>query len=210
MKDFLPKLAVVLLLHGSGLAGELPPAYRDKFRTAKDFYYRGIYGEKASLEEADKQFRNLHRECPQAPVIAVYFGSLRLLEASHTWALWKKNSLSREGIRLMDSAVDSAPDDLEVRFVRAATERNLPTFFGRKEQSEADFTRIVEHARQAAKQGTFDKRLAAASFFYYGQICKSRSQTRQALDAWNTAKGVDPQSHAAREADGEIAKLRMP
>jgi hypothetical protein len=94
---------------------------------------------------------------------------LRLLEAAHTWALWRKNSLSKEGIRLMDAAVERAPENLEIRFVRAATELNLPAFFGRHEQAGQEFARL---APQATRNGLLEPRLAAAILFYYGQICQ--------------------------------------
>ena len=179
--------------------------YTEQIRQARNLYYQGIYGDKAAIEKSDKIFSELHNQFPNDPLVTVYYGSLRLIEAQHTWALWKKNSLSKQGVQLLDSAVSGAPGDLEVRFVRAATDRNLPSFFGRKQQVQSDLSFIVQHAEQAAHQGSFDPQLAAASFFYYGELCKEQSRLKEATDAWKAAARIAPDSHAGR---GAADKLR--
>ena len=131
------------------LAAPCTPTHSEELKTAKELYYQGVYGDKTALAKSDGIFKELHLRAPDDALISVYFGSLRLVEAERTWALWKKNSLSKQGIEWMDRAVKSAPDDLEIRFVRAATERHLPGFFGRKEQSAKEFETIVQHAREA-------------------------------------------------------------
>ena len=177
----------------------------EQIHPAKNFYYQGIYGDKAAGEKSDKLFAELHKQLPNDPLVTVYYGSLRLLEAQRTWALWKKNSLSRQGIQLMDNAVSAAPDNLEVRFVRAATDRSLPSFFGRKQQVQSDLDFIVERAEEAARKGFFEPRLAAASFSYYGDLCKEQSRLKDAAEAWKAAARIAPDSHAGREA---VSKLR--
>jgi hypothetical protein len=176
----------------------------EQIRQAKDLYYQGIYGDKVAVEKSDKLFTELHEQLPNNSLVTVYYGSLRLLEAQHTWALWKKNSLSKQGVQLMDSAVSSAPDDLEVRFVRAATGRSLPSFFGRKQQVQSDLDFIVERAERAVRGGSFEPRLAAASFSYYGDLCKQQSRLKDATDAWKTAARIAPDSRAGREAASKL------
>jgi hypothetical protein len=179
-------------------------AHMEQIRPAKDLYYQGIYGDKTAGDKSDKLFTELHKQLPDHPLVTVYYGSLRLLEAQHTWALWKKNSLSKQGVQLMDSAVSAAPDALEVRFVRAATDRSLPGFFGRKQQLQSDLDLIVQRAEEAVRQGTFEPRLAAAGFFYYGELCKEQSRSKEATDAWKTAVRLAPDSHAGREAADKL------
>ncbi|MFL6463949.1 MAG: hypothetical protein ACJ73N_06020 [Bryobacteraceae bacterium] len=176
----------------------------EQIRQAKDLYYQGIYGDKVAGEKSDKLFAELHKQLPNDPLVTVYYGSLRLLEAQHTWALWKKNSLSKQGVQLMDSAVSAAPNDLEVRFVRAATDRSLPSFFGRKQQVQSDLNFIVRRAQGAVRGGSFEPRFAAASFSYYGDLCKQQSRLKDATDAWKTAARIAPDSHAGREAANKL------
>lgn len=174
--------------------------HTEQIHQAKNLYYQGIYGDKAASEKSDRFFTELHKQLPNDPLVTVYYGSLRLLEAQHTWALWKKNSLSKQGVQLMDNAVSAAPNDFEIRFVRAATDFNLPSFFKRKQQAQSDFDFIVQRAEEAARQGSFEPRLAAASFVYYGDLCKEQSRLKEAADAWKTAIRIAPDSHAGRAA----------
>ncbi|MBV8706614.1 MAG: hypothetical protein JO028_05460 [Acidobacteriaceae bacterium] len=176
----------------------------EQIRQAKDFYYQGVYGDKTAGEKSDKLFTELHKRLPDDPLVTVYYGSLRLLEAQRTWALWKKNSLSKQGVQLMDRAVNAAPNNLEVRFVRAATDRSLPSFFGRKQQAQSDLNFIVQRAEEAVRQGSFEPRLAAAGFSYYGNLCKEQSHLKEARDAWKTAVRIAPDSHAGREAANKL------
>ena len=178
--------------------------HAEQIRQAKAFYYQGIYGDKGAGEKSDKLFTELHQQLPNDPLVTVYYGSLRLLEAQHTWALWKKNSLSKEGVQLMDSAVRAVPDNLEVRFVRAATDRSLPSFFGRKQQIQSDLQFIVSRAEKAVHQDTFEPPLAAASFFYYGELCQEQSRPKDATDAWKAAARLAPDSHAGRAAASKL------
>ena len=140
------------------------------------------------------------------PQIEVYYGSLRLLEAQHTWAVWKKYSLSKEGIQLMDAAVGAAPGDLEVRFVRAVTTYRLPSFFHRKEQSQEDFDKLAKQAAESAKSGSLDPRLAAASLYYHGNFLNESGQTTAAIAAWKKAIALSPDSRAARESRDALDK----
>ena len=179
-------------------------AQAEQIRQAKDLYYQGIYGDKSAGGKADQLFTELHEQLPHDPLVTVYYGSLRLLEAQHTWALWKKNSLSKQGIQLMDSAVNAAPDKLEIRFVRAATDRNLPGFFGRQQQAQSDLNFLVQRAEAAVRQGSFEPHLAAATFSYYGDLCKEQSRLKDAAEAWKTAVRLAPDSHAGRAAANKL------
>lgn len=173
------------------------------FARAKDIYYKGIYGNKNAKEEADKLFSALYGQSPNDPLIRVYYGSLRLLEAERTWALWRKNSLSKEGVALMDSAVAAAPQNPEVRFVRGATERELPGFFGRKQQSKEDLANVV----QDASLSKLEPRLAAASLYYFGLDCEESGNHPRAVDAWKKAAQRAPESHAGQAAAKKLKAL---
>ncbi len=196
--------ACLLAFFSFALAEEriLPP----EFQQARELYYQGAGGDKQAYEQADRLFTALNRQRANDARVRVYYGSLRLLEASHTWALWKKNGLSKEGIQLMDSAVSEAPDDLEVRFVRAATTYDLPGFFHRKEQSERDFDILAERAEIAALEGALEPRLAAASLYYHGQFLQDAGKKEAALASWKQAIVIAPKSRAAGQSRDALKK----
>ncbi len=51
---------------------------------AKTFYYEGVNGNESAEKQSDKIFSTLYGQMPGDPLISVYYGSLRLVEAKHT------------------------------------------------------------------------------------------------------------------------------
>lgn len=178
------------------------------FQQARRLYYEGTYGNKSAASQGDKLFSKLFKESPQDPLVKVYYGSERLLEASHTWAIWKKYSLSKQGIQCMDNAVEGAPNDLEVRFVRAITTYNLPSFFERKKQSEADFSYLSSRVPKAAEQGRLEPDIASSALLFYGRICQSQNHPQRAIAAWTSAHSIAPLSKAGKDAAEELAEIQ--
>ncbi len=198
-------LAIAALLLGTISAESSFPAA--DFKQARALYYEGADGDKQAYERADQLFSKLYKQVGQTPSIEAYYGSLRLLEASHTWALWKKNSLSREGVRLMDQAVIAAPNDLDIRFVRAATTYQLPAFFHLRAQSEQDFKYLAERAEKAAASGLLEPRLAAASLYFHAEFLREESKKDAAVAFWKKAIQLAPASRAARDSRQELLKI---
>ena len=198
------KYAIAFLAIGLWAAIGVPQAQYGQARAA---YYEGADGSTEASARADKMFADLYNQHPEDSRIKAYYGSLRLLEASRTWALWKKYSLSKEGIQLMDSAVRADSSDLDVRFVRAVTEYSLPPFFHRRDQSRQEFEFLAAHAAEAASTGKLEPRLAAASAYYHGEFLRESSDSKQAKEAWKEAIAIAPQSRAARDSANELKKL---
>ncbi|MDZ4800813.1 MAG: hypothetical protein SGI92_21855 [Bryobacteraceae bacterium] len=159
----LQHLCIYLVLLSANLSGQT-------FDQAKSLYYKGVDGDKTATRESTAILSKLAAQKPGDPLIAAYLASNKLLESSRTFALWNKNRLAKEGTLGLDRAVGMAPDNLEVRFIRAASTWNLPGFFKRQEQSEADFAYLAPRVAEAAVKGTLEKRLADAALHYYGQI----------------------------------------
>ncbi len=207
MPRFSPSLALLLCLASAGAtspragANSLPSvSYAQQLASARSAYFRDIEGEHDADALARRQFEALRREHPQDPVITAYSGSLELLEAARTWAVWKKHSLSQEGLAQMDAAVNAAPDNLEARFVRALTTWHLPFFFHRKAQAESDLAAIAPRAEQASRSGQLPPQLAAAALDYYGQVLADRDDKNGAHQAYEAALRVDPQSPGGQDA----------
>ena len=157
--------ACALALAGSGASAQstdahaLPAAMPAEARAAHDWLARQHpSGEDARLEHARNRMRVLHALAAtdgewmdsasaqlralargEAPaVVQAYAGALDMLRAKY--ARWPPRKLGhvREGRRLLDAAVDSAPDDAEVRYVRLISGHYLPFFLRNDEQVEED------------------------------------------------------------------------
>jgi hypothetical protein len=197
-------IAAVCLSRGDH--GELPAEWK-KARTLYYRYYRGIDGDDRAYESAQQLFSELYGKYPCVPLIQVYYGSLRLFEAGRTWALWKKNDLSGQGIRLMDGAVAAQPDNLEIRFVRAATTYHLPTFFHRRRQTKSDFAFLARFAIEAAKTGRLEPRLASASLYFHGEFLEEAGHKNLACSNWRSAIELAPGSPVAAGARKKLKEL---
>jgi hypothetical protein len=174
--------------------------YAHRLASARDAYFRGIEGHKDADTKAREDFDALEHDYPQESVVMAYQGSLELLESARTWAVWKKHTLATDGLAKLDEAVKQSPDNLEVRFIRAATTYHLPFFFHRKQQAEEDFAFIAPRSEEAARKGTFPPALAAASLSYYGEILADKGDTSAARQAYQAAVRVDENSPGGKDA----------
>ncbi len=175
-------------------------AWRDQLAAARASYYAGLEGNRTADAEARQRFEALTREHPHDPTVAAYAGSLQLLEAGRTWAVWRKHSLSTEGLEEMDAAVQMDPSDLEARFVRALTTWHLPFFFHRRQQAEDDLLYLGPRAEGAARSGALPPPLAAAALDYWGQVLADRNHSDEAHRAFVAAVRVDPGSPGGQDA----------
>lgn len=180
----------------------------DEFHQARTLYYQGADGDSDAYAKSERMFARLNDQPNPDPLARAYFGSLKLWEASHTWALWRKYSLSKDGIELLDRAVSDAPNNLEVRFVRAVTTYRLPSLFHKREQSESDFALLASRVESPGGCSQLEPRLAAASLYYHAEFLKDASQTSRAIQLWNQAIALAPASRAAGEARQELARER--
>jgi len=172
---------------------------------AKRLYYDGIDGNKQSLEKSTQMFANLASSEPDNPEVKAYRGSIMLLQAGRTWAVWKKYELSKAGLASLDEAVRLAPSNLEVRFVRAATTMHLPSFFSREQQSKDDLTFIAKQASVAVNNHELDSRLAAAALVFYAERAADPQERKAALEE---AFRLAPESPAGKSAMRDLQKMQ--
>ena len=176
------------------------PAFNQRLATARTQYFADIEGDRAAEDKARSSFAALAKDYPGDPVVAAYTGSLELLQAARTWAIWDKRKLANDGLDQMDQAVNRAPNDLEARFIRAASTWHLPFFYKRRDQAASDFTYIAPRAEGAVVAGTLPPELAAAALDYYGQVLNDRADHPGAKQAFEAAVRIDGASPAGRDA----------
>jgi len=189
-------VATALLFPGKGNAAN----FNQRLAEARQQYFAGLQGNRAAAAQARAGFDALSREYPGNPVVEAYSGSLELLDAARTWAIWDKRRLASEGLAKMDQAVNRAPGDLEARFIRAASAWHLPFFYKRRDQAADDFSFIAPRAEAAVAKGTLPPELAAAALDYYGQVLIDRSDNHGAKQAFEAAVRIDSSSPAGRDA----------
>jgi hypothetical protein len=190
-------LAIFLAFHSVLQAAG---TFDQRLAEARAQYFAYLQGNRLAADNARAAFAALSHDYPGHSVVDAYSGSLELLEAAHTWVIWDKRRLANEGLAKMDQAVNRAPEDLEARFVRAASTWHLPFFYKRRDQAATDFTFIAPRAEAAAAKGTLPPQLAAAALDYYGQVLIDRSDSHGAKQAFEAAVRIDGASPGGRDA----------
>lgn len=122
--------------------------WNDDLQSARLLYHQAIE-DKELVEPAIRVFEKIaQNDSSLSALCQVYQGSLTALKGKHSFSPYKKFKYVKDGLKIMDSAVNQKPDDVEIIFIRASTCFYLPSFFGRKEQSRRDFLKIVDLFRE--------------------------------------------------------------
>ncbi len=197
-------MAAVLFFPGRGNAQQSGANFKHRLAEARQQYFADLQGSRAAEAQARASFAALSRDYPDNPVVNAYSGSLELLDAARTWAVWDKRRLANEGLAKMDQAINRAPADLEARFIRAASTWHLPFFYKRRAQAADDFSYIAPRAEAAVAKGILPPALAAAALDYYGQVLIDRSDNHGAKQAFEAAVRIDGSSPAGRDASKRL------
>lgn len=215
MKRYFSPLPVQLLLamlwfvaapmmHAATVIGTDPTA---TFQQARDDYFCALQGNVDAFKRAELEFGALHKADPTGARIQAYWGSIELLKAAHTFNVFGIHTLTREGLADLDSAVRQEPNNIEVRYIRAATEYHLPFFLHRRAEAEQDFAWIAPQAERAVRQGQLPAALAASALDIYGCILLDQRDRAKAKRAFENARKIAPDSPAGHDAEHRLKPL---
>ena len=210
-KTLLAPAVVLVAVCGCNRAVSAPPAqtaslastrpdFHERLALAKDLFYRAVAGDRPALDQSRRILDEMGgRQSGDAQVLS-YTGAAELLAAEHAILPWDKAGLANDGLNLEDRAVQIAPQDLEVRFLRGVTNYQLPGFVGRHQLAVSDLAEVAKVAQQAADSGQLDVRAAAADLDYYGKAMEETYQLPLALGAWQSATRLNPQGPGGIDA----------
>lgn len=78
-------------------------------------------------------------------VFMAYYGTGKALQAKHGWNPASRFSLAKEAALLLNSAVTTSPENLEVRFLRFSFESRVPAILGITSHTREDKAWIMSH-----------------------------------------------------------------
>ena len=134
--------ATLFLVCASGFAGKEPA--KETLKIARKQFYAAIE-EKKQIEPTIEMFQRIAQLEPKyAGRTQVYIGALVALKAKHAFFPHTKLKWAKRGLKIMDSGLEKNPDDIEALFIHGTTCYYLPFFFGRSDDAQRDFKRIVE------------------------------------------------------------------
>jgi hypothetical protein len=140
---FLFPVAVMACSDSSGNHGDLQRAIL--------LYQAGWQGNDAALLEAMELLSGMHVSKNAQPLVRAYYGSASIARARMV-PDWRKRQWLQRGAAELDGAVKTAPDDVEVRLLRATSFAILPRLAGKMETVRADFEWLVERAESGGQR----------------------------------------------------------
>jgi tetratricopeptide (TPR) repeat protein len=150
-----------------------------------------------AAELAEKYFKRLLALDNKHAMGMALLGSTLTMRARD--AFWPKTRLDyvRRGIKTMDEAVKLAPDDPDVRLVRAINNYHMPHFLDRDQMARTDFIWIWEKVNEHPEKYKEDLRQNAA--LYYGLILEKGKKSQEAKQVWKEGVAINPASALAQE-----------
>ncbi|GAB4249808.1 MAG: hypothetical protein OHK005_16680 [Candidatus Methylacidiphilales bacterium] len=197
---------------GLSVLGASSTAIPDPFKDPEivaihDLHTRAEQGDKAATKELIVVLEASCRSHPENALLQAYLGSAYTLASRDAFPGPAKLNYLKEGLKTMDAAVERAPNQPAVRFIRAVNNLHLPAFINRRDDARADFTILVEQLRQG------DHGLSAATrqaiFYYAGLSFKQMRQNGAARAAWKEGLALEPDSEMATKISDELKRLKV-
>jgi tetratricopeptide (TPR) repeat protein len=159
------------------------------------------------VEKAEKYLTRLLDIDPRNAAAMVYLGSTKTQKAqTRQNRPWEAMEFLQEGFTWMDKAVQTAPDEAEVRFLRGANSVQIPDAFGRLPVALDDFQ--VLETLITKNPACLDKGMVSAARYYYGLALLKAGDRAEADRAFRRAIESDPESSYAEKARAELARRR--
>lgn len=177
--------------------------YDEMFREAANLYMLGVGGDKQAVKDAIDLFKGLHSHNPENHLVEAYYGSVLTLIGRDANSPVEKFKNSNNGLKMIDHAVLSEPDNIEIRNLRANIGFKLPEmFFHRTGMAIEDFMNIA--SRYEADNTLFAPELYWRTLFNIGVAFKNLGYTKDSHAAWDKLLSVtsDPMYHDLVSKEG--------
>ena len=163
------------------------------------YHNLGVEGDKKAVKEA---FNYLERSCqldPKDPLTLGYLGSTETLKARDTWNPINKIGFVKQGVKKIDKAIEMAPDEISLRFLRANNSLALPSFLHRDKFAKKDFEYLLRLSKKHPEK--FDKDALSGTYLGLGMVYKREEDILRARELWKKVIEVNPDSRDAEEAE---------
>lgn len=99
--------------------------------------------------ENEETAHDLHDRLEQIadddPLLLAYFGATKALKAHHTRNYFSKYVYARNAVNMLNDAVEKAPENIEIRFLRYNVQREIPRYLGLSSNLDEDKNFIIEN-----------------------------------------------------------------
>ncbi len=82
---------------------------------------------------------------PSKPILLAYKGAASTLKANFAKSRSDKKEFFKEGVSLIESAIEAEPSNIEIRYIRMSVQENSPRFLGYHKNIEEDKEFILKN-----------------------------------------------------------------
>jgi signal transduction histidine kinase len=187
-----------------GQAAADPANHRLQLDLARNYYALAVEHDTAALAEAEKILNRLLAAEPHNAVALAYRGSLLGLKLGFSLVAREDAYLiSQQHFADLDRAVALAPDNQEVRRMRAYSSLYTPSFAGRDQVAVDDFSQLIRLLE--AQPDTVPER--AELLLTLGDAYHKKGEPEQARVSWQRAATLRPSSATATAAELRLKNL---
>ncbi len=165
-----------------------------------------IDGTKEEVEKTEELIRAKIAAHPDQPIYEVYLGSLLTIKSGKAFPGPSKLRYLKEGVLMMDAAVEKSGGDPAVRFVRAVNNYMLPTFVRRRDEARADFMILIGQLADPKVSEIFDEQTRQAICYFAGMSFKQEKERERAKEAWELGLAINRDSDLAKKISKELTK----
>lgn len=198
------RCAIVPFALAVGLASAFAGERSEKDRVAT-LYQRGLAGDARAVVECIDGLESILKTEPSNQLARVYLGSAYTLRSRDLGFGREKLNTLKQGLALMDAAVNAAQSNARVRLVRAVTNESMPFFLGRRKIARDELYALTEIVRRdPVKLGAEDRQLL---YLNAGLAAKQSGDKETAMKLWRLGltKPADPKLTA--QLNAALAKL---
>lgn len=146
---------------------------------------------------------------PKSGVALAYRGEARMERSgwlAHQGRLDETSKVMADAMADFDRAVETAPEDFQVRALRGLSYAQFPPFLGKGAIAQADLEKAIALATFPQLPGP-----ARAQILYQlGRVYAAQPDSAKAQDSWKKAVAADPESASGSAAAAELKKLTGP
>jgi len=161
--------------------------------------------EEEAVKRAEQYLTKLLAIESQNALAMVYYGSVLTMKARDTLFPWKKKKYMEQGFASMDQAVMLAPDEPEIRLIRAINSTSVPKMFKRLKIALADFQHIAGLDKEKLTKLT--NKFWLPYYFYHGVALKKNNQRQAAREKFVKVIELDSKAKLAEEAGKYLEKM---
>ncbi|MHB8917181.1 MAG: tetratricopeptide repeat protein, partial [Desulfocucumaceae bacterium] len=157
-------------------------AWRKLFTEAVELHRRGIEGDREAVARAYELLVEARKMAPDNHLVEAYYGSITALLGRDAVDPTVRVNKALKGLKILDKAVLSDPENIEIRILRASVNYRLPEkFFHRTNTAIEDFSYLIKSYKN--DPSVFSKE-------FYWQILCNLAVSYQRLERRQEAEAV--------------------